>query len=83
MQNIKYKLPGFRGESSISSSISTSMTYTEENNFSSDHIIPAVCVPCCFSDPYCRNCDRKCRRFQGEGYYSCMDKCVPGGITWP
>jgi hypothetical protein len=51
----------------------------------SGHIIPTICVPCCDSDPYCRNCKRICREYRrgSDEYYDCMDDCVPGGITRP
>lgn len=82
MLNIKYKLPGFRAESSLSSSM-TAVMALGNNDYSAENVIPAVCVPCCFSNSYCKNCDRMCRGHKGEDYYFCMDRCVPGGITWP
>jgi hypothetical protein len=83
MQNINYKIPGFKAESSISPSMTTELLYNRDNDYSLGNIIPGVCVPCCNTDPYCRNCKRMCSGHKGEDYYFCLDRCVPGGITWP
>ena len=83
MQIKKQNLPGFKAESSILSSMIVGMEDTKDSVYMSDSIIPAVCVPCCNSDPYCQSCKRMCRGHSGEDYYFCLDRCVPGGITWP
>ena len=87
MLNVKYKLPGFISELPVSpKDLAVSRTELELANSKNTDlgcIMPSVSVPCNMENPYCRNCNRICRRETGEDYYFCMDKCVPGGIFIP